>query len=140
HHEGGKVLGIAAETVRDPGSRAREPKGAKSTVGLVGCRRMVASTGPHRPDARKLVRHFGDVRKQVGNPEAAAASLAERPVRAMQETDLAEEGVRILARGHGFAVVGRQLRFVIERVDLTEAALQEDLNYVLCSGTIMRPD
>ena len=42
---------------------------------------------------------LGDVREQVGDPQAALAALAERPVVLPQQADLAEERLRLLGAG-----------------------------------------
>ena len=62
---------------------------------------VVGGLGDHRVDHRQLVGDPGDVREEVGDPEAALAPPLERIVRLVEPPDLAEEDVGLAdARGH----------------------------------------
>jgi hypothetical protein len=138
HDERGQVVDLAAQSVRHPRAGGRKTQRAKAAVGLVRGRRVVAGARPHRADDGQLVGPFRQVRKQVRNPQSAFAALLELEVRLVQQPHLAHEGHRLLVAGHGFAVQLFEARLVVERIDLAEPALQEDLNRPLRFGGMMR--
>ena len=67
--------------------------------------------------------------EQVGDPETTLSPLFKRPVVFPQQAYLAEEHVWSLLADERSAVVAMQQGFVVEGVDLTEAAAENDLNH-----------
>ena len=83
---------------------------------------------------RKVVGATGDLRKEIGDVLSASAILLERPRTLHDRTAFSEEWSDCICALGLFTVVLDQLRFVVEGVDRTDAAWQEDQNNVLCFG------
>ena len=82
----------------------------------------------HRSDQTQIISMLGDFREQVGNPQTAVAALAKLPRRH-------EQGTAVLA---ALAVVVRQLRFVIESVDVRWTTLHAQKNHPFRAGRKVR--
>ena len=79
---GGQVVGLAAQAVAQPGAQRGEPVEPEAAVLLERRRGVVRGLGDHRADHRQLVGHLGEVREEVGDPEAALARAGGTPSRA----------------------------------------------------------
>ena len=80
----------------------------------------------------------GQVGEQLRDPETALTALAELPVRPVEWADLAEEGIGPLGDRHGLAVPPDELRLVVKRVHLAQAALEEDVDGAPGPGRVVR--
>src|SRR5207244_10645615 len=78
------------------------------------------------------------MRKQIGNPQAALTALLEGKVRLVEQSHLPHECLRLLLSGNRLAMQPFELRLVIERVDLTEAPLQKNLDHAIALGRMVR--
>ena len=87
----GEFVGFAAQPIGDPRSHYR--KTIESKTGILfesgGC--MVGRIGNHGADHRQLIGDFSQVRKQIGDPQAAIATLFEFPVVLTNQADLVEK-------------------------------------------------
>ena len=129
--EAGEVLVLGPQAVRQPGAHRREAHLAEPGVRLEDAGDVVGGLRDHRVDHRQLVGDLGQVREQVGDPQAALAAALEGVVRLVEPPHLAEERVGLAeALGHVLAVVLLQLGLVVERVDLAQAAAEEDVDDV----------
>ena len=137
--EAGKVLVLGPQAVREPGAHRREAHLAEPGVRLEDAGDVVGGLRDHRVDHRQLVGDLGQAREQVGDPEPALAAAFEGVVRLMQPPDLAEERVGLAeALGHVLAVILLQLGLEVERVDLAQAAAEEDVDDVPGLGLEVR--
>ncbi len=128
--EAGHVAGFRAEAVKHPraerGPRLQRIAGVDHRHrGLVRLRLRVQAV----QDA-KMIGLARDVGEQFADPLPAPAVLRELP--------RAAEKLRVLLRAEQLAVVGVELGFVIERVQVRDPALHEDENDALRSRGKMR--
>ena len=77
--------------------------------------------------------------EQVGDPEPTLPPLFKCPIVFAQQAYLAEEHVWSLLADERSAVVAMQQGFVVEGVDLTEAAAENDLNHAAHTWREMGP-
>jgi hypothetical protein len=107
------------------------------------CGRTVSDTfGLHRMNEAEVINMPGHVREEIGNPMAGFAVPGKIPGRfhdALETAALAGIGDNAgVVEGEHFAILLREQRFVIKRVDVTWAALHEDENDALRPGAKMR--
>ena len=126
--EGGQFVGLASQTVGKPRAHHGKSHQTKTRMGLENGGRMIAGAGHHRADDGQLIGALGQMREQLGDPQAALASLLESPMALVQQTHLAKEDVGLFAARKRLAMIFLEGRFVIERIDLAESAGEKDLN------------
>ena len=127
-HEGGQVVRLAAQAIRQPGAQHRKAVEPEAAVLLEGRRRVVRGLSVHRANDRQLVSHFREMGEQFGHPKSAGAALLEFPVGFTQQTHLTEENIRALACFQRFAVRLDQLRLVVEGVHVAHGADEADVD------------
>ncbi len=86
---------------------------------------MIGVLGFHRSNHTQIVDNTANVRKQITDFDATFAARLKVPVRFFQKPfEVARFSLPIIDRDL-FAVIGEQLRFGIERVDVRDAACHE---------------
>ena len=114
HDERRQVIGIATESIGKPRAEHGKAVQPKAGVGLERGRRVVRRLGDHRADERQFVSHARQMRKQIGNPEAALAALFEIEKRLVEQADLAEKHVGLLFAFELLAMMLVEARLVVE--------------------------
>lgn len=78
------------------------------------------------------------MRKQIRHPQPALAVLGEVPIVLADQADLPEEDVGPFAAAEFLAVVLGEVRLVVERVDVAEAAAEADVDRPFGFCCVMR--
>src|SRR5581483_3807225 len=143
NYEARQILRVRAEAVEDPGTHAR-PAGYDGAGVHHAMRGVVIDLlGPHGADDADVVRHAADVGEQAYHLLSRFAELLELVLRAeafqlfaLQLCDLLALGERF---GHALAVHLRQLRLVVERLQVRGAAgLVEKDDALRLGGEVQR--
>ncbi len=131
HHEPRQVVGLAAQSVRDPRAKAREAHARHPRVDHEQGRRMVVRFGENRMQERHLVDVPAQVREDLRDHLARAAAGREPEWRLHERADLVlEEAGRVLERwvelAHRLAVPALEGGLKFPGVDLAGPAVGED--------------
>ncbi len=140
--EAGQVFVFGSQAVDDPGAhrRAKQVRGAAMKEERRGS--MGDAFGVHAVQEAEIIDVAGHVRKQLGDPAAGFAVLGEFPGRLHDSLRrIAFAGVGSLAgvvKRHLLAIVRGEPRLVVERIDLADAALHEQKDDALGTGSEVR--
>ena len=138
-HEAGEALVLGSQAVRQPGPHRWEAHLAETGVRLEDSGDVVGRLGDHRLDHGQLVGHFRDLGEQVGDPQAALAPPFEGVMRLVETSDLAAEDIgHADALRHLATVEFLQVGLVVERIDVAQAASEEDMDDLLGPGLMMQ--
>ena len=118
--QAGEVLVLGSKAVEHPRAHRGPGKLEDPRVQLEKRLGMVREVGLHAIDDAEGVGMLGDLGKQVRDPEAALAVLLEFPGRSEQ---LGGGGLSLADR---FAGVARELRLVVEGIDVRRATFHAE--------------
>ena len=126
--EGGQVLVVGPQAVRQPRPQGGEAVEGEAGVHQEGGRRVVRGLAVHRMDEGQVVDPLRQVGEQRTDPRPRLAVLPERERRLHQPARAAEEGVDLALAGEFLALELRQVGLVVEGVDVAQAPGAEDLD------------
>ena len=113
-----------------PGSHAGEPIERESRIHYVFSRTVSIRFVRERMQKTNVVRHFTNMRQQIGRHFSGLPSRFEIPQRLRQISVGALKGNQLFVSGKGLAVTANQFRFVIERVDVTQGSGTKHNDYI----------
>src|SRR4051812_17909266 len=85
----------------------------------------------HGVDEGHVVHARGELRKEIAQPAPALPVLPERPEAPLAGTGFRREKLQVPIGIERLAVALRQLRFVVPRIDVAQAARTKNLDYRL---------
>src|SRR5690606_19376896 len=121
HDEAGKILVLAAEAVRYPGSDRGPARARRAGIDEELRRGVVELVGPHRADHAQLVGDPVEMRERVGEPHAALAISREGPSRAEEHRRARSEREALAAKvalGARLAIETHELGLVVEEIEV----------------------
>ena len=139
---GRQVLRLAAESVSAPRAEARPSELHRAGVHENLRRRVIKRIRVHRLYNGEVIDHSGEVRKQFGKLRAALAVFRELELRPEQRgIRIDERGAIALEQfgGRQLAVPLRQLRLVVEQLQMARRSGHEKINHPLRLRREMRP-
>ena len=99
---------------------------------------MVGGVRSHGFDDGEFVSDGCNVWEEFGNVESAVAALFEVPVVFSDQADFAKECFgSVAAVIKWFAVIFLQVGFVVERIEMAEAADEANVNDTFCFGLVV---
>ena len=141
--EAGEVFVFGAEAVVDPGTHAGADEVGGAGVEEEGGGAVGDAFGVHAFDEAEVVGHGGHMGEEVGGPEAGLAALFEFPEGFHDAHGGAfagfGDGAGVI-EGEGDAVVLDELGFVVEGVDVGDAAGHEEEDDAFGARLMMRED
>lgn len=129
-----QIVALAPQTVSHPRAHARPPKLSAASVHEQLGGSVIEQLGFAGLDDRQLIHDLGGMGQQVADRRPAVAVLLETPLRRQQIVAVAaiHEGKSLAfgeARRNGLAVQLRELRLVLEHLELRGAARHEQKNH-----------
>ena len=142
HDEGRQVLALRSKPVNDPRSETRLTGKLRACVAQINRRSMIERVPVAGTDQRDLVGLRPDVREQFRDLHARLAIVVKLPRaashRSLREVDAIRlQPFRRFGRD-GLAATFRQLGFRIERIDMADTAVHEQVDDALRFRRLMR--
>ena len=134
HHERGQVLAFAAESIRDPCAHARKAGQDEAGVCHEHGRAMQRALALHRVNEGHVIDTGRELWEEIADPASALALLAKLPVAALAVARFRRKELHLAIGIEGFAAALCQLRLVVPRIHMAEAARAENLNHRTCLG------
>ena len=128
HDKRRQIFVLGSKPVTKPRAHARKTVHGETSVHLEGRGRVIVAVREHGVHEADVIHAAGKMRQKTADPGAAFAVTAEL-IRALHDAArLAEEAEIFAFAFQCFAVKFFEIRFVVERIDVADAAAAKDLD------------